>query len=88
MANNLSDRRFAALRTQGYLGATNEMLVAYLNAHSATSKNLTTAWFQALRAVPLTGTRNDMWFARLRSKGYTGTLNDMEKQFWTAGGIW
>ena len=88
MANNLSDRRFAALRTQGYLGATNEMLVAYLKANGAVSSNLTMAWFQALRAVPLTGTRNDMWFKRLRNKGYTGSLNDMELQFWTAGGIW
>jgi hypothetical protein len=88
MASQLNTARFNALRAQLFTGATNEMLVAYLNAHGATSKNLSTAWFQALRAVPLTGHRNDMWFARLRSKGYTGSILDMEKQFWTAGGIW
>jgi hypothetical protein len=66
----------------------NDMLVQYLNAHGATSKQLDTAWFQALRAVPLTGSRDDMWFKHLRNKGFLGSLPDMEKAFWTAGGIW
>lgn len=80
----VSDDKFAALRSQGYTGATNEMLVDWLIAGGATSTTLPDAWAEWLAAKGYTsGHRTDNWFSYLRGAGHTGALSDMELQFWS-----
>jgi hypothetical protein len=82
----INDARFAALRGLGFTGATNDMLLAYLQDGGATSGSLNDAWLEWLAIVFPTGTgqKNDSWYGYLGSLGYTGSLNDREQQYWNA----
>ena len=83
----LSDDRFAALRAQGFTGATSDMLLQWLQANGATSNAVPDAWQEMLAANGFTyGQRNDSWYAFLGSLGYEGSLNDREMGFWGSGG--
>lgn len=88
----LSDARFEALRGQGFLGATNDMLLAWLQDNGATSPCLPDAWKEVLDAIQPgpPGNRSDQWFEWLFLNGYGAPnkqLNDMEIDFWEAGGL-
>jgi len=84
----LNDSRFESLRGQGFTGATNDMVLQWLQAGGATSGAISDAWREFLDTLGFsTGQRNDDWYAYLGSLGYTGSLNDRELQFWESGGV-
>ncbi len=83
----LSDARFEALRTQGFIGSTSDMLLQWLHANGATSGHISDAWLEMLTAQGITARHtNDAWFEYLGSLGLTGTVNDRELAFWLGGG--
>lgn len=82
----LNDARFQALLDQGFTGATNDMMVPWLQLNGATSSNINDAWLEMLVFQGFSGHRNDAWYALLGSLGYTGQLNDRELAFWADGG--
>lgn len=83
----LSDERFAALRAQGFTGATSDMLLQWLQANGSTAKAVPDAWKEMLESQGHAyGHRNDSWFNFLSDLGYEGSLNDREMQFWQNGG--
>jgi len=84
-----SDSRLEALRGQGFTGATNDMLLQWLQANGASSNALPDAWREAAIAQGYPEAEyqfNDAWFSILEGYGYTGALPDKWKQFWEAGG--
>jgi hypothetical protein len=87
----LSDARFDALRALGYTGATNDMILQWLQANGATSPALPDAWmemllFQADGAFT-GGQRNDRWYTLLALNGFLAKdINQRELDFWLAGG--
>jgi len=87
-----TDARFAALRTQGFVGATNDMVLQWLQANGATSGAISDAWKQMLDIIqpPPPSHRADQWSTWLRLNGYgttSGNRNDAELDFWGAGGL-
>ncbi len=82
----ITDARFDSLRASGYTGATNDMLLQWLQFEGAAANNLPDAWQEFLVAkLGITTAeyqRNDAWYAYLGSLGYTGAVNDRELQFW------
>jgi hypothetical protein len=81
------DDRFAKLRALGFLGSTNDMVLAWLLANGATTEHIDDAWRQFLAAKGFTGARNDAWFAYLGSLGYAGTIDDREALFWSGTNV-
>lgn len=85
---NITDSKFAALRSQGYTGSISDMMLQWLQANGATSNSIPDAWREVL-VIQGYGLqqRNDDWFALLGDLGYTtGSLNDRAAQFWLDGG--
>jgi len=88
----LSDKRFDALRLDGYTGSTSDMMLAWLKDQTpgSTAKTIPDAWREFLIAQsagfgspdPATYHRSDWWFAYLGAQGYTGSMNDRELKFW------
>ena len=83
----LNDARFNALRAIGHTGATNDMLVTWLQDGGAISNCLPDAWLEMLAAHSLIGHRNDTWYALLGDLGFEGQINDRELAFWLGGGV-
>jgi hypothetical protein len=88
----IMDARFAALRAQGFLGATSDMIIGWLQFYGAVSPSIPDAWREMLFAQtptfdPDTYQRNDYWYTLLATLGYSGQLNDRELMFWLDGGI-
>lgn len=88
----LTDARFAALRGQGLVGATSDMIVQWLQLNGATSPTVSGAWKEVLDLIqpPDPNHRADQWHSWLFLNGYGAPSkhrSDMEKDFWEAGGI-
>lgn len=89
---SLNDLRFSALRSQGYLGHTNDMLQDWLadNGAGLPIRQINDMWKDFLIAFGIpepTYQYNDARYAFYGALGYTGTLNDREVQFWRNGGV-
>ena len=83
----VSDARFAALRGQGFTGATSDMILQWLQANGATSSAVPDAWKEMLAAQGYASyQRNDDWYAFLGDIGYSGSISDRELGFWVDGG--
>lgn len=90
----LNDDRFQSLRDQGFTGATNDMLLQWLQDAGATAKAITDAWREVLVDVLSVGPesnyqRSDYWWQWLKDNGYDTNgdhINDMESLFWQQGG--
>jgi hypothetical protein len=86
--SQLNDCLFAALRAQGFVGHTNDMLLAWAQANGATSNQLNSALLELLLLSGATSNDlNDAWYEALIFAGFTGSRNDMETQFWCDGGV-
>lgn len=87
--STLADARFEALRGLGLAGATNDMLLKWLQNNGATSNSLPDAWKEFLIAQGFVGDyqKNDAWAGFLIAAGYSGALPDMELAFWRGGAI-
>jgi hypothetical protein len=90
---SLNDLRFAALRAQGYLGHTNDMLRYWLADNGAGYPliQINDMWkaFLVFHGYPVpTYQYNDAWYQFLGDQGYTqGHINDREVEFWRNGGV-
>lgn len=85
----LTDARFNSLRTQGFTGATSDMLLKWLQANGATAKAVPDAWREMLlNQVPTNPNfyhRNDRWYNYLDSIApaeIPRQLNSLELWFW------
>ena len=85
--DSLNDARFRALRIQTFTGATNDMVLQWLQDGGATSGSINDAWSEMLVAKGYSAVRNDGWYALLGDLGHAGQLNDRELAFWLDGGV-
>jgi hypothetical protein len=83
----LVDCRFDALRTQGYLGTTSDMLMFWLADNGGVGGAMNDLWHTMLLSKGFTGATTDMWYQYLFNLGYRGHINDMEMAFWCSGGV-
>lgn len=84
--SSLADARFEALRAQLFTGATNDMVLQWLQANGAVSDCLPDAWLEMLDFYGHIANRSDGWYSLLGELGFTGAMNDRETSFWSGGG--
>ena len=86
---DLSSARAAFLKTNGYSGSTNDMLLAWLAHNGSTAKDLNGAWRQFFVTAGATGSSfNDLAYSYL--SGVTGlvtaaashALSDLWREYW------
>ena len=84
--SQLNDAKFETLRTAGFTGVVNDMLLPFYKLHGATANSLQDAEREFLFAQGAAlANVNDMWFELLGGLGFEGSLNDRLLLFWLAG---
>ena len=81
----LNTVRFNKLRSLGYTGDTNKMVLAYMKASGATSNQLNEAIYQRSDVTSNKKQLNDIWYDFMGLAGHTqADRNARELAFWTA----
>jgi len=85
---SLPDLRNTALRSQGFTGASNDMLLAWAKENGASALELNDALLEVLKLNGATSlSLPGAWFQFLTDTGYTGARPNMEYDFWADGGL-
>lgn len=83
---SLSDEKFRALETLGFIGSVPDMEVAYLKSLGATGNALKDLWKSYLNGLGYLGSVTDMQFEWLFDIGCVGSLTDRWMIYWSAQG--